>query len=44
MTYSFDQYFFIGNEATSEHFNKELFTLRGSSYFIFMILPTLIAH
>ena len=44
MAYSFDQYFFIGNETISEHFNRELFTLRGSSYFIFMILPTLIAH
>jgi hypothetical protein len=44
MVYGFDQYFFTGNESILDHFNKELFTLRGSSYFILMTLPTLIVH
>merc|ERR1712039_1026457 len=44
MVYGFDQYFFVGNESILDHFNKELFTLRGSSYFILMTLPTLIVH
>jgi len=44
MVYGFDQYFFIGNESILDHLNKELFTLRGSSYFIFMTLPTFLVH
>ena len=44
MVYGFDQYFFVGNESIMDHLNKELFTLRGSSYFIFMILPTFVMH
>ena len=44
MVYGFDQYFFVGNESITDHLNKELFTLRGSSYFIFMILPTFVMH
>ena len=44
MLYSFDQYFLIGNESIADHFNKELFSLRGSSYFIFMTLPTYLFH
>jgi hypothetical protein len=34
MLYSFDQYFLIGNESIADHFNKELFSLRGSYQFL----------
>jgi hypothetical protein len=44
MLYSYDQYFFIGNESILDNLNKELFSVRGSSYFIFMTLPTFLFH
>jgi len=42
--YGFDQYFFVGNESIIDHLNGDIFTIRGSSYFIFAILPTFVVH
>lgn len=44
MLYSFDQYFFTGDESIFDSIGNDTLTITGSSYFLFMILPSYIFH